>query len=108
MPPWANIGTRTEPGSTLCQPDDFERKLTCAQSDHDEPPPLIRRIGLVVAPAAERHRLVEVDVQLHPVRSVHLGRQRFVAGARTHCRERADEYTLPAGRTVCTGSAEAS
>ena len=46
----------------LCPPDDFERKLTCAQSDHDEPPPLIRRVGLVVAPAAERDQLIQVEV----------------------------------------------
>jgi hypothetical protein len=42
-------------GSTPCPLDDLERKMTCAQGGHDEPAPLVRRVGLVVAPAAERH-----------------------------------------------------
>jgi len=43
--------------------DYLEHKLACAQGGHHEPPPLIRRIGLVVAPAAERHQLVQVEVR---------------------------------------------
>ena len=62
MPSWANVRTRIEPGSTLCPPDDFERKLACAQSDHNEPPPLIGRVGLVVAPAAKRNQQIQVEV----------------------------------------------
>ena len=45
--------------------DDLERKLACAQGGRHEPPPLIGRVGLVVAPAAERHQLVQVEVQPH-------------------------------------------
>jgi hypothetical protein len=45
--------------------DDLERKLTSSRRDHDERPPLIRRVGLVVAPAAERHQLAQVEVQPH-------------------------------------------
>ena len=43
--------------------DDLERKLAFAQSGHHEAPPLIGRVGLVVAPAAERHQLVQVEVR---------------------------------------------
>jgi hypothetical protein len=50
-------------GSTPCPLDDFERKLASAQRGHDEPPPLVRRIGLVMAPPAERDQLVEVEVR---------------------------------------------
>ena len=66
MPPWANVGTRTEPGSTPRPLDDLEGKLACAQGGHHESPPLIGRIGLVVAPAAERDQLIQVESIIIP------------------------------------------
>ena len=42
--------------------DDLERKLTSSRSDHDETAPLIRRVGLVVAPAAKRNQQIQVEV----------------------------------------------
>jgi hypothetical protein len=42
-------------------PDCVEVELTVAQYAYHEPPPLIRRICLVVAPAAERDLLVALD-----------------------------------------------
>ena len=51
------MGKCRNPGRGSARPrprDDLERKLTCVQWGHHEPPPLIGRVGLVVAPAAER------------------------------------------------------
>ena len=42
--------------------DDLERKLACARGDHHKTPPFIRRVGLIVAPAAERDLLVQIEV----------------------------------------------
>jgi hypothetical protein len=42
--------------------DDLERKLACAQGGHHEPPPLIGRVGLVMAPAAQRDQPIQVEV----------------------------------------------
>src|SRR5207253_4031130 len=42
--------------------DDLERKLACAQRGHNESPPLVRRVGLVMAPSAERDQLIQVEV----------------------------------------------
>jgi len=43
--------------------DDLERKLACAHGGHHESPPLIGCVGLVVAPAAEGHEVLEVEVR---------------------------------------------
>jgi len=43
--------------------DDLERKLAGPEGSHHEPPPLVRRVGLVVAPAAERDQLFQVEVR---------------------------------------------
>src|SRR5437899_12842413 len=43
-------------------PDHVEPELACAQGGHHQPPPLIRRVGLVVAPAAERDQQTQVEV----------------------------------------------
>jgi len=43
-------------------PDYVEVELTVAQCAYHETPPLIRRICLVVAPAAERDLLVQIEV----------------------------------------------
>jgi hypothetical protein len=45
-------------GPTRCLLDDLERKLACAKGGHHEPPSLIGRVGLVVAPAAERDQQI--------------------------------------------------
>jgi hypothetical protein len=42
--------------------DDIETDPTAAQGGHHESAAFIRRISLVVAPAAERYRLVQVEV----------------------------------------------
>ena len=49
-------------GPTRCVLDYLERKLPCAQGGHHEPSPLIGRVGLVVAPAAERDQLIQVEI----------------------------------------------
>jgi len=49
-------------GFSCRQVDDLERKLACAQGGHHEAPSLTGRVGLVVAPAAERDQLVQVEV----------------------------------------------
>jgi len=64
--------------------DDLERKLTSSRSDHDETPPLIRRVGLVVAPAAERDQLIQVEV------GAALGALDHVSGRRVPPTERID------------------
>ena len=43
-------------------PDHVEAELACAQGGYDDPSPLIGRVGLVVAPAAERDQLIQVEV----------------------------------------------
>src|SRR2546426_11739031 len=58
---FAHMGKRRDPGlrCPTARPLDYlERKLACAQGGHREPPPLIGRVGLVVAPAAERDLLI--------------------------------------------------
>ena len=62
MPPWANVRTRTEPGSTPRPLDDLERKLACAQRGHHEATTLVQCIGLVVTPAAKRNQQIQVEV----------------------------------------------
>ena len=60
------VGKHPDPDQTRSPPsllDDLERKLACAQRGHIESPPLIGRVGLVVAPAAERDQLVQVEVE---------------------------------------------
>ena len=42
--------------------DDLEGKLAGAQGGHHEPPSLIGRVGLVVAPAAKRDQQIQVEV----------------------------------------------
>ena len=62
---FAHVGKRRDPGlgcPTAWPLDYLERKLACAQSGHHEAPTLVRCIGLVVAPAAERDQLVQVEV----------------------------------------------
>ena len=61
---FAYVGKRrTGPERSTPSPlDDLERNLACAQGGHHEPPPLIRRVGLVVAPAAERDQQTQVEV----------------------------------------------
>jgi len=49
-------------GPTRCLLDDLERKLAGAQGGHHEPPSLIGRVGLVVAPAAERDQQIQIEV----------------------------------------------
>ena len=49
-------------GPTRRPLDGLERKLACAQGGHHEPPSLIGRVGLIVAPAAERDQLIQVEV----------------------------------------------
>ena len=59
------VGKRRDPDRTRSPPcllDDLERKLACAQRGHNESPPLVRRVGLVVAPAAERDQQIQVEV----------------------------------------------
>src|SRR5207302_1759265 len=63
--PFAHVGKCRDPGRrgpTRRPLDDLERKLACAQGGHHEAPPLIGRVGLVVAPAAERDQLIQVEV----------------------------------------------
>ena len=43
-------------------PDHVEAELACAQGGHNESAPPIWRVGLVVAPAAERDQLFQVEV----------------------------------------------
>jgi hypothetical protein len=58
---WANAGTLE--GECQAHPrDDLERKLACAQGGHHEPPPLIGRVGLVMAPAAQSDQPIQVEV----------------------------------------------
>ena len=59
MPTWAKIGVRV-PRRSL---DDLEAELTIAQGGHHEPAPFVRRIGLVVAPPAERYQLIQIEVR---------------------------------------------
>ena len=42
--------------------DELEAKLTIAQRGHHEPAPFVRRIGQIMAPLAERHELIQVEV----------------------------------------------
>ena len=42
--------------------DHVEAELACAQGGHHEPPSLIGRVGLVVAPAAACDQLFQVEV----------------------------------------------
>jgi len=57
---FADVGKRRTglEGSTPRPLDDLERKLACARGDHHKTPSLIWRIGLVMAPPAERHQLI--------------------------------------------------
>src|SRR2546425_11893938 len=69
---FAHVGKRRDPGlgcPTAWPLDYLERKLACAQGGHHRPPPLIGRVGLVVAPAAERDLLIQVEVGA-PLRSL--------------------------------------
>ena len=53
---FAHMGKCRDPGlrcPTARPLDDLERKLAGAQGGHHEPPPLIGRVGLIVAPAAK-------------------------------------------------------
>jgi hypothetical protein len=45
---------------------DVEAELTIAQRHHHEPAPFERRIGQIVAPSAERHELIQVEVGTPP------------------------------------------
>jgi len=59
------VGKHPDPDRTRSPPsllDDLERKLACAQRGHNESPPLVRRVGLVMAPSAERDQLIQVEV----------------------------------------------
>ena len=62
---FAHVGkSRTGPERSTRRPlDDLEGKLAGAQGGHHEPPPLIGRVGLVVAPAAERDQEIQVEVR---------------------------------------------
>ena len=61
LPTWANAGTRA--CDAPVRPLDYlERKLTVAQRRNHEPAVQVRRIGLVVAPAAEGHQLIQIEV----------------------------------------------
>src|SRR5262245_37806462 len=62
LPAWANVPTEAARHLVRCLLDDLKRKLACAQGGDQEPPPLIRRIGLVVTPAAEGHQLIKIEV----------------------------------------------
>jgi hypothetical protein len=53
------IALRTQPRRSF---DDIKEEPTIAQRCHHEPAPFERRIGLVVAPSAERHELIQVEV----------------------------------------------
>jgi len=58
---FARMGKNRDRGSrglARCLLDDLERKLARAQGGHHEPPSLIGRVGLVVAPAAERDQQI--------------------------------------------------
>ena len=62
---FAHVGKRWAAGSESARSrplKDLKRKPAFAQGGHHEPPPLIRRIGLVVAPAAERDQQTQVEV----------------------------------------------
>jgi hypothetical protein len=48
--------------SLAISPDHVEVELTVTQRRHDEPATQVRCIGLIVAPTAEGHQLVEVEV----------------------------------------------
>ena len=55
--------------------DELEAKLTIAQRGHHEPAPFVRRIGQIMAPSAERHELIQVEVRaslgaLHDVMNI--------------------------------------
>ena len=59
------VGKHPDPDRTRSPPsllDDLERKLACAQRGHNESPPLVRRVGLVMAPSAERDQQIQVEV----------------------------------------------
>ena len=48
--------------SLAISPDHIEVELTVAQRRDHEPPAQVRRIGLIVAPAAKGHQLIQVEV----------------------------------------------
>src|SRR5262249_53279936 len=48
--------------SPAISPDHIEAELTVAQRRDHEPAAQVRRIGLVVAPAAKGHQLIQVEV----------------------------------------------
>ena len=56
---WAKIALSALPRRSL---DDIEEKLTIAQRCHHKPAPFEWRIGLIVAPSAECHELIQVEV----------------------------------------------
>src|SRR5262245_5142174 len=62
LPAWANVPTEATRHLVRCLLDDLKRKLACAQGGDSEAPPLIRRIGLFVTPAAKGHQLIQVEV----------------------------------------------
>ena len=51
MPAWANVATGAARHLVRCLLDDLKRKLACAQGG-----------DLVVAPAAERDQLIQIEV----------------------------------------------
>jgi hypothetical protein len=59
LPRWARIALRALPAVRLMT---SKEELTIAQNRHHEPPPLIGRVALVVAPAAERDQRLEIPV----------------------------------------------
>ena len=53
----------TQANTSVSNPrDDLERKLAGAQGGHHEAPPLVGRVGLVVARAAQRDQQVQIEV----------------------------------------------
>ena len=61
LPTWANVGLGLR-GPRPARWTTSNVNWACAQGGHHEPPPLIGRVGLVVAPAAERDLLVQIEV----------------------------------------------
>ena len=62
---FCHVGKRWAAGSESArsrQLKDLKRKPAFAQGSHHEAPPLVGRVGPVVAPAAERDQLFQVEV----------------------------------------------
>jgi len=61
---FADVGKSRDPGrrGPTRRLDYLERELAGAQGSHHEPPPLVGRVSLVVAPTTEGHEVLEVEV----------------------------------------------